>query len=98
MDKVIALLKKRWWVIPVSLLLLLYATIICAIIGYFIVGITGVEWLFYFSFGIAGFLSSLPIICKVWKTDKITKNIKIVVIVLLVLLFSFISYVLLYCD
>jgi len=98
MDNKFIRIIKKVLIIPVSLLLLFYLTAVCAMIGYFIIAITGVEWLFYLSFGIAGYLSSLPIACKVWNADNMRKGIKIVLIVLLVLIFSIMSYALLCYD
>ncbi len=85
-------LINKYWVIPVSLLLLLPVASIGSLLLYFTISLTGIEWFgFLFSYGISGIIISLPIIVKVWKSDKIKKGVKAIIIILTVLLFSVIS-------
>lgn len=84
---------KRYWVIPVSLLLVLPVASIGSLLLYFMLMITGVEWLSYvLSYGAVGVVISLPIVIKVWNSDRMNKGAKMLIIVLSVLLFSMISY------
>ena len=81
----------KYWMIPVSLLLLYPATIVCALLGYGIIGLTNIGWLFYLSYIVAGGLASLPITINIGNSEKLEKAAKVAIIVFVILLFALVS-------
>ncbi len=81
----------KYWMIPVSLLLIYPATIVCAVIFYLMGAFTGIEILIYIAHIVAGGLASLPITINIGNSEKLEKAAKVAIIVFVILLFALVS-------
>lgn len=81
----------KYWMIPVSLLLLYPATIVCAVIFYLMGAFTGIEILIYIAHIVAGGLASLPITINIGNSEKLEKAAKVAIIVFIILLCALVS-------
>lgn len=84
---------KKWWVIPVCLLILFPAALVGTFFSLYIWNITGSVWVsFLISYGMAGVITSLPVIIQVRKSDKLKKSVRVAIMTISVLMFSFLAY------
>ncbi|MBQ9766501.1 MAG: hypothetical protein IJW37_00140 [Lachnospiraceae bacterium] len=92
-DKLVNIIKK-YWVIPISILLWYYpimplGMVTCAVIALS----TGSEYISVFVSMIGiGVVSSIPIILKLKKSEKLKKSTKYVIISATILIFAFFTY------
>lgn len=84
---------RKWWVIPVCLLILFPAALVGTFFSLYIWNITGSVWVsFLISYGMAGVITSLPVIIQVRKSDKLKKSRRVAIMTISVLMFSFLAY------